>query len=112
MGGGGVGERGDRPAGGGVGEHGALVGHALAERGVEQVGVLAKGRGRRSWLAEGAEAAIVRLTFTATPDDTSTHWSTRSLAAKVGVGKDTVARVWHKLGIKPWKVDTFKVSTD
>lgn len=85
---------------------------ALQERGVEQVGVIAKGRGRGSWLPAGAAASVVRLTFSETPDDTSTHWSTRSLAARAGVGKDTVARIWRKLGVKPWKVDTFKVSND
>jgi len=85
---------------------------ALPERGVEQVGVIAKGRGRRSWLAEGAVEEIVRLTFTQRPDDTSTHWTTRSLGKKVGVSNDTVARIWRKLGVKPWKVDTFKVSGD
>ncbi|HYA44549.1 MAG TPA: helix-turn-helix domain-containing protein, partial [Acidimicrobiales bacterium] len=32
------------------------------EKGVEGVGVIAKGRGRRSWLPEGTVAEIVRVT--------------------------------------------------
>ena len=47
-----------------------------------------------------------------TPDDGSTNWSTRSLAEHVCVGKDTGARIWRNHNLKPWKVDTFKISTD
>ena len=62
-------------------------------------------------LAE-AGAEIVRVTREETPDDTSTHWSTRTLAERFGIGKDTVARVWRDHNIKPWRVDTFKISND
>jgi transposase len=80
--------------------------------GVAAVGKIAKGRGRRSWLPEGTVAEIVRVTLSEKPDDESTHWTTRSLAARLGVGKDTVARVWRDHDLKPWKVDTFKLSND
>src|SRR5258707_13776069 len=42
----------------------------------------------------------------------STHWSTRSMAAAVGLSEATVRRSWHKNGLKPHLVETFKVSTD
>ena len=35
----------------------------FSERGVKSVGVIAKGRGRRSWLPEGTVAEVVRVTF-------------------------------------------------
>ena len=41
-----------------------------------------------------------------------THWSTRSLADKHGIGKTTVAEIWRAFGLKPWKQDSFKVSPD
>ena len=41
-----------------------------------------------------------------------THWSTRSMAAAVGLSEATVRRIWHKNGLKPHLVETFKVSTD
>jgi transposase len=85
---------------------------SFAVRGVEEVGVVAEGRGRGSWLPEGAAADVVRLTLNEKPDDTSTHWTTRTLAAKVGISKDSVARIWKDLEVKPWRVDTFKVSND
>jgi transposase len=80
--------------------------------GLSGVGRIEKGRGRRSWLPEGTVAEIVRVTMHESPDDTSTHWTTRALAERLGVGKDTVARVWRDHGLKPWKTDTFKISND
>jgi transposase len=41
-----------------------------------------------------------------------THWSTRLLAAEVGVADATVARAWRRYGVKPWRRETFKFSTD
>ena len=41
-----------------------------------------------------------------------THWSTRSMAAAVSLSEATVRRIWHKNGLKPHLVETFKVSTD
>lgn len=80
--------------------------------GVEGVGRIAPGRGRRSWLPEGTVAEVVRVTLEESPDDGSTHWTTRSLARRFGIGKDTVARIWRDHHLKPWKVDTFKLPGD
>src|SRR5680860_1301831 len=57
-------------------------------------------------------AEIVRVTCHEKPDDSGTHWTTRSLAKRFGVGKDAIARVWSDHNLKPWRVDTFKVSND
>ena len=57
-------------------------------------------------------AEVIRVTRTERPDDTSTHWSTRTLAKKMGIGKDSVAKIWADHQLKPWKVDTFKISND
>ncbi len=84
----------------------------FVECGVDGVGVIAKGRGRKPWLAEGTVAEVVRVTLEETPDDTSTHWTTRSLAERMGISKDSVARIWRDHHLKPWKTDTFKVSND
>jgi transposase len=42
----------------------------------------------------------------------ATHWSTRTMAAAVGVSEATVRRIWHAHGLKPHLVKTFKVSND
>ena len=39
-------------------------------------------------------------------------WLTRTLAARVGIGKDAVAKIWADHNLKPWRLDTFKVSSD
>jgi len=84
----------------------------FAEQGVAGVGVIAKGRGRKSSLPAGTVEEVLRLTHRELPVDGSTQWSTRSLAERVGVGKDTVAKIWADHNLQPWKVSTFKVSND
>jgi transposase/transposase-like protein len=41
-----------------------------------------------------------------------THWSSRLLAAHLGMGNATVARAWRAYGVQPWRAETFKFSTD
>jgi len=83
----------------------------FAETGVEGVGVIAPGRGRKPEVPDEVVEAIVHDTLHETPPD-ATHWSTRSMAAHAGVGKDTVARIWRARNLRPWRVDTFKLSND
>ena len=82
------------------------------QAGVGGVGRIAPGRGRKSWLPPGTVAAVVHDTLHAVPEDGSTHWTTRLMAKRHGIGKDSVARIWRDHQLKPWKVETFKVSTD
>ncbi len=42
----------------------------------------------------------------------ATHWSTRTLAAELGVSRSMVHRVWRAHGLKPHLTRTFKVSND
>ena len=58
-----------------------------------------------SWLPEGTVAEVVHDTLHERPDDGSTHWTTRLMAKRFGIGKDTVARIWRDHELKPWKVD-------
>jgi transposase len=55
--------------------------------------------------------AIVVETLETAPKD-ATHWSTRSLAAKHGISRQTVSEIWRAFGLKPWRQDEFKVSPD
>jgi hypothetical protein len=58
-------------------------------------------------------AEILQVTINPPPPRLgTTHWSTRLLARELGVSRDTVARVWREYGIKPWRAETFKFSTD
>jgi len=59
------------------------------------------------------EAAIVVATVTAPPEQLGvTHWSARLLADHLGVSFATIARVWRKWKLYPWRTETFKFSTD
>jgi transposase len=42
----------------------------------------------------------------------ATHWSTRSLAEKVGLSQSAVVRIWSSFGLQPHRTETFKLSTD
>ena len=76
------------------------------------VGRISKGRGRKPSLPPNIAGEIVRVTREAMPTDGGTHWTTRTLAGYLGVGKDTVAQTWRDHEIKPWRVDYFKLSQD
>src|SRR5665811_25009 len=41
-----------------------------------------------------------------------THWSSRLLGRYLGISNGTVARAWGDYGVAPWRVETFKFSTD
>src|ERR687884_67853 len=59
---------------------------------------------------EQVEQVLV-VTLETTPKD-ATHWSTRSLARKLGMSPSAISRIWRAFGLKPHLVDTFKLSTD
>jgi transposase len=62
-------------------------------------------------LPRGTVEAIIKTTLTEKPND-ATQWSTRSLAERYQVSKDTVQRIWEANNLKPWLVETFKLSND
>lgn len=52
---------------------------------------------------------IIQKTTQEKPSN-ATHWSTRSMARAVGVSEASVRRVWQAHGLKPHRVETFKIS--
>ena len=59
---------------------------------------------------EKVEEVIVK-TLETTPKD-ATHWSTRSMAAEVGLNQTAVHRIWKAFGLQPHRQDTWKLSKD
>lgn len=49
---------------------------------------------------------------TQTKPANATHWSTRTLAAELGISDSSVLRIWRANGLKPHLVEGFKVSND
>jgi transposase len=59
------------------------------------------------------QAEVVVATLTPPPAKLGvTHWSSRLLADQLGIGNATVARIWREWRLQPWRVETFKFSTD
>ena len=59
------------------------------------------------------DVAIVLATLEPPPKRLGvTHWSSRLLAAELGVSNVKVADVWREWGLAPWRAESFKFSTD
>ena len=67
--------------------------------------------GRKPTLSPAVVQEIVRKTTQETPPQ-ATQWSTRKMAAATGVSEASVRRIWHRHGLKPHRIKTFKLSND
>jgi transposase len=83
----------------------------FVDKGVDGVGKITEGRGRKSWLPPGTVAAVIHDTLHEVPEDGSTQWTTRSMAKRFGIGKDSVARIWRDHELKPCQVEFLKIRT-
>ncbi|MEU4172934.1 IS630 family transposase [Streptomyces sp. NPDC026665] len=54
---------------------------------------------------------VVVATLESTPGQ-DTHWSRASMAARTGLSKSTIGRIWKRFDLKPHLQDAFKLSTD
>ena len=77
--------------------------------GLDSVGAVRPGRGRKPEITADKVQAIVHSTLHETPPGT-THWSCRSMAKAAGVSRSTVQRIWDAHGLQPHRVATFKRS--
>jgi transposase len=58
---------------------------------------------------------LVRMVITKTTKERpphATHWSTRTMAVAAGISEASVRRIWHSNGLKPHRVESFKLSND
>ena len=67
--------------------------------------------GRPRTVSDDQVEAIVITTLESKPKD-ATHWSTRSLAAHLGVSQNAVWRTWRAFGLQPHRQEKFKLSAD
>jgi len=67
--------------------------------------------GRTPSISCKVTACLIARTTQSTPAN-ATHWSTRTMAREMGISKASVSRIWRANGLKPHRVDSFKVSND
>src|ERR671917_37995 len=88
-----------------------------AERGLAGLEDLPR-PGKPSPLPESLRDRVLELTLTEPPTALgATHWSSRLLAAALAgegtpISHVTVARIWHRFGVQPWRAQTFTFCTD
>ena len=68
------------------------------------------GRGRKAWLP--AEKVRQVITQVVQPPKGKKKWSTRSMAAAVGMSHQSVHRIWKNNDLKPHLLRNFKISND
>jgi transposase len=83
----------------------------FTEDGLAHLGQVRPGRGRKPVIPQSKIDEIVDLTRNSRPVG-QTHWSVRTMAAKVGVSPAQVQRIWAARGLRPHLVDSFKLSND
>ena len=54
---------------------------------------------------------VLALTLESAPTD-ATHWSTRSMAERVGLSRASIHRIWQAFSLAPHRSETFKLSKD
>jgi transposase len=84
--------------------------HRFAEERLEGLADAPRVGAPRTVTDDVVEAVVVD-TLESAPQD-ATHWSTRSLAKKHGISRETVGEIWRAFGLKPWREDSFKLSPD
>ena len=67
--------------------------------------------GRPRTVADEQVEAVITRTLETTPKD-ATQWSTRSLAAELGMSQSAVSRIWRAFGLQPHRQDSWKLSRD
>jgi transposase len=67
--------------------------------------------GRPRTVTDSHVDEVITKTLESAPKD-ATHWSTRSMAAEVGLTQSAVHRIWRAFGLQPHRAETFKLSRD
>ena len=67
--------------------------------------------GRPRTVTDSHVDEVITKTLESAPKD-ATHWSTRSMAAEIGLTQSAVHRIWQAFGLQPHRAETFKLSRD
>jgi transposase len=84
---------------------------AFVQGGVEALRHDPKRQRSRRKLIPALEKQLIETTLQTKPPG-ATHWSTRTLARRLGVSHMSVHRAWQRYDLQPHRVEKFKLSND
>jgi transposase len=67
--------------------------------------------GRKPTISSEVVAQLIRKTTQSRPAH-ATHWSRSTMAREMGISDSSVGRIWRAHGLKPHRVESFKISND
>lgn len=62
-------------------------------------------------IADEQVAEVIRLTLESTPSN-ATHWSTRQMAKRSGLSRQTISLIWRAFKVQPHRSESFTLSKD
>ncbi|MEA3005649.1 MAG: hypothetical protein QOI94_918 [Acidobacteriaceae bacterium] len=89
----------------------ALWRDRFRKRGVEGLMKDAPRPGRTPRISDDIAARVVAKTTQSKPAE-ATHWSRSTMARAMGISDSSVGRIWRAHGLKPHRIESFKVSND
>jgi transposase len=89
----------------------ALWRDRFGKRGVEGLLKDAPRPGRTPRISAELAAQVVTKTTQSKPAG-ATHWSRSTMAREIGISDSSVGRIWRAHGLKPHRLESFKVSND
>jgi transposase len=89
----------------------ALWRDRFRELGIEGLMKDAPRPGRAPLISAEVAAQVVAKTTQLKPAG-ATHWSRSTMAREIGISESSVGRIWRTHGLKPHRVESFKVSND
>ena len=89
----------------------ALWRRRFLQLGVEGLLQDAPRSGRKPTITANKVAEVVAKTTQSKPQ-AGTHWSRSTMAREAGISGSSVGRIWRTHGLKPHRVESFKISND
>jgi transposase len=81
------------------------------ERGIAGLLKDAPRPGRTPSISAETVSQVIEKTTQSKPAN-ATHWSRSTMAREVGISDSSVGRIWRSNGLKPHRIDSFKISND
>jgi transposase len=89
----------------------ALWRSRFIDRGIEGLLKDAPRPGRTPAISSQVIARVITRTTQTKPAE-ATHWSRSRMASEMGISESSVGRIWRAHGLKPHRIESFRISND